>query len=510
MKTSALDLPAKAAQRPNQWEETELGEFIAAIESGKSFKCLERPPEDNEVGVAKVSAVTWGEYQEQESKTCLDTKRIQERLFIREGDFLFSRANTVELVGACVIAKSVARNIMLSDKILRLEFSGMLPRFVLFYLRSKQGRRQIELLSTGNQQSMRNIGQERIRAIQIPVPPLAEQRRIVAKIEELFSELDKGMESLKTARAQLKTYRHSLLKVAFEGRLTEQWRHKAKQSDKLIFVRQTLESIPPLPRPNRWKTRSKDVIYSHPCLAVGNPKTPLPKEWQWVPLVDVARMESGHTPSRRRPEWWDGDIPWIGIADARTNNGKIISETAQYTNEEGLKNSAARLLPQGTVCVSRTASVGYVVEMGFDMATSQDFVNWVPSQAVTSAWLRLIFGAHKEYLLRFSRGTTHRTIYFPEWLSVHIGLPPLEEQRRIVEVAEARLSELEALERTIEQSLGQSDALRQSILKCAFEGKLVPQNPDDEPASELLKRIRQAQANAPKPGRRKRQAEASA
>src|SRR5262249_31397156 len=156
----------------------------------------------------------------------------------------------------------------------------------------------------------------------------------------------------------------------------------------------------------------------------------------WTPLVDVARMESGHTPSRNHPEWWGGDVPWIGIADARNHTGKTIHDTIQHTNAEGLANSAARLLPQGTVCVSRTASVGYVVVMGKEMSTSQDFVNWTPTKAVTSDWLRLVFSADKEALLRFGKGTVHKTIYFPEWLSIYIAVPPLAEQKKIVEELE--------------------------------------------------------------------------
>ena len=128
------------------------------LRAGKSFKCLETEPSTDQVGVAKVSAVTWGEYDETESKTCLDADKINENLFIREGDFLLSRANTIELVGASVIAKTVTKRIMLSDKTLRIHFTLEDHRFFLYYLRSPYGRTEIEARSTGNQESMRNIG----------------------------------------------------------------------------------------------------------------------------------------------------------------------------------------------------------------------------------------------------------------------------------------------------------------------------------------------------------------
>lgn len=328
------------------------------------------------------------------------------------------------------------------------------------------------------------------------LPPLNEQYRIVAKLEELFSELNQSVANLTTARAQLKTYRQSLLNHAFEGKLTEQWRARTHKECTLEPASTLVKRIESPPRPNRWNSRSKDVILGHSCLAVGNPGTDLPEGWAWIPLVDIARMESGHTPSRRHPEWWGGDIPWIGIADAKQNNGGVITETLHSTNEDGLANSAARLLPRGTVCISRTASVGYVVEMGQPMATSQDFVNWVPTEAVTSDWLRLVFGADREALRRFGKGTTHTTIYFPEWLSVHVALPPVDEQREIVRLMDAYFREMEQVERTIEYGCGRDSILRQAILKRSFEGRLVQQDPNDEPASELLARIRAERADS--------------
>jgi type I restriction enzyme, S subunit len=116
-------------------------------------------------------------------------------------------------------------------------------------------------------------------------------------------------------------------------------------------------------------------------------------------------LETGHTPSRRHPEYWDGDIPWVGIRDATGNHGRTIYETQENTNELGIANSSARVLPVNTVCLSRTASVGYVVVMGRPMATSQDFVNWVCAKEIDYRFLKYILLAEKDTLLQYASGT---------------------------------------------------------------------------------------------------------
>ncbi|MGI8602970.1 MAG: restriction endonuclease subunit S [Verrucomicrobiales bacterium] len=138
-----------------------------------------------------------------------------------------------------------------------------------------------------------------------------------------------------------------------------------------------------------------------------------------------------------------------------------------------MANSASRLLPAGTVCISRTASVGYVVVMGREMATSQDFVNWIPTSAVSSDWLRIVFSADREALRRFGKGSVHKTIYFPEWLSAHVAVPPLVEQRRIVAEVERLLSVIEELEAVVAANLQRATRLRQAILHRAFSGQLA-------------------------------------
>lgn len=173
------------------------------------------------------------------------------------------------------------------------------------------------------------------------------------------------------------------------------------------------------------------------ALSVGRPDRPAPTGWTWTLLTDVARLETGHTPSRKHPEYWDGDVPWIGIKDAVENHGYTIYDTYQHTNELGLANSSARLLPADTVCLSRTASLGYVVVMGVPMATSQDFVNWVCSDAIDHRFLKYVLVAEHDTYPMFASGATHQTVYLPEVKAFHAMLPPPRTQQRIADVLSA-------------------------------------------------------------------------
>lgn len=204
------------------------------------------------------------------------------------------------------------------------------------------------------------------------------------------------------------------------------------------------------------------VIRGSYSLSVGNPETPLPQGWRWTALTDVARLETGHTPSRRHPEYWGGDVAWIGIRDATDNHGRTIDDTYQHTNELGIANSSARILPKNTVCLSRTASVGYVVVMGKPMATSQDFVNWVCSDGIDYRFLKYVLLAERNAFLRFASGTTHQTIYFPEVKAFHVALPSLSEQQAISAVLSAMDDKIELNRRMNETLEGMAWALFKS------------------------------------------------
>lgn len=236
---------------------------------------------------------------------------------------------------------------------------------------------------------------------------------------------------------------------------------------------------------------TKEVIAGKGAISVGAPGSALPSGWKWVKLTKVARLESGHTPSRRHPEYWDGPIPWLGIKDARAHHAGVITDTRQSITQAGLENSAARLLPAQTVCLSRTASVGYVIILGRPMATSQDFVNWVCSDALEPKYLMYaLINEGRDGLMKFGRGTVHTTIYYPAVKAFHIALPPLDEQQRIVHRLDELLERCERIEAELAKVPPLFQKLRHILRSDAYQGRLTEDWRDahcgDTPAADSL------------------------
>lgn len=231
-------------QMPSEWSVIHLGNVLIDISAGKSFKCEEREPRDGEIGVAKISALTWGEYDESESKTCTNEDLINENLFINNNDFLLSRANTIDLVGNCVIVSHTQKNIMLSDKTLRIDFllDFISKEYVLYYLRSGFGRREIMERSTGNQESMRNISQKSINRINIPVCSREEQIVIVELLENKLSNLKILESEIESSVKKANLLKTSILHKAFQGKLVPQDPNDPPASELLVQIKAEREA----------------------------------------------------------------------------------------------------------------------------------------------------------------------------------------------------------------------------------------------------------------------------
>lgn len=193
-----------------------------------------------------------------------------------------------------------------------------------------------------------------------------------------------------------------------------------------------------------------------------------PLGWTWTKLNTIARLESGHTPSRRRSDWWGGDVSWLSLTEIRAFDGKWVEETQIKTNEAGIANSAARMLPRGTVCFSRTASVGFVAIMANPMATSQDFANWVCGDELDPEFLMFALIRSRTELRALATGATHKTIYMPTLESFHICLPHKSVQEQIVSELKLELALVEEAKRAAQIQLVDIETLPGRIMAAKF------------------------------------------
>lgn len=260
------------------------------------------------------------------------------------------------------------------------------------------------------------------------VPPLETQHAIVSKIEELFSELDKGIAELKTAQQQLKTYRQSVLKSAFEGKLTN-------------------ENVKNGELPDGWEvTELKNVC-------------------------EVKRGKSKHRP-RNAPELYGGNYPFIQTGDIRNANGSYIKKYSQTYSELGLQQS--KLWPKGTLCITIAANIGETAILDFDACFPDSVVGLLSRNGILfNKYLNYFFISFKQKLEELAPATAQKNINVDILERVNIPLAPLKEQHRIVQEIESRLSVADKMEQSIQESLQKAEALRQSILKKAFCGELV-------------------------------------
>ena len=207
----------------------------------------------------------------------------------------------------------------------------------------------------------------------------------------------------------------------------------------------------------------------------------MPGHWESVRTKFVARLESGHTPSRQHPEYWENcTLPWFGLADVwqiRDEKIDYVSETKERVSELGLANSSARKLPAGTVILSRTASVGFSAIMGCEMATTQDFANWVCGSKVMPKYLLYVLRAMKPEFKRLTMGSTHQTIYMPDIGAFCTVLPPKDEQRAIAEFLDRETGKIDALVAKKERLIELLQEKRTALITHAVTKGLDPTAP---------------------------------
>ena len=345
-----------------------------------------------------------------------------------------------------------------------------------------------------------------IAYIQLPLPPLAEQRRIVAKIEKLFSELDKGIENLKTARAQLKVYRQALLKHAFEGKLTAKWREQNK--DKLETASalqqriQTERAARYQQQLTDWQaagqkgSKPKSTKSLPPLTNVELAELPeLADSWTWVKFGRVFDIYVGSTPSRKREDYWNGNIAWVSSGEVAFCK---IKDTKEKITKSGYASASTEIHPAGTILLAMIGegkTRGQPAILDIEACHNQNTAAIrVVDTGFPSEYLYQYLAYQYEITRRIGSGNNQKALNKARVSDMTIPLCTSSEMLAVVNSIDEKLSIANQLDQTITTTLQQSEALRQSILIKAFSGSLVAQDANDEPASVLLTRIKTEKA----------------
>jgi len=366
--------------------------------------------------------------------------------------------------------------------------------YLKFFLRQHHVRNFLASNVSGVGGSLMRIKASTLDGYPIPVAPRDEQRRIVEKIEALFAELDKGEESLRQVQKLLARYRQSVLKAAVTGELTADWR--ARHAGKLEHGRDFLARILKARREN-WQGRGE---YKDPVRPHADRLPELPQGWVWTTVDQLlVHLTSGSRDWKRF--YGRGNGVFIMAQNVRPMRFDL-SERFLVDPPRGSPDAVRSEVKKDDLLVTIVgANTGDVCRFPLDARehyVCQSVALIRLADARFSRYLELYLSSHgggREQIDAFIYGAGRPHLSFEQLRSICVPLPPFEEQaeiqRRVAEVVD----QIDKIQQACTLEFARSSALRNSILKFAFSGRLVPQDPNDEPASELLARIRAQRAS---------------
>lgn len=500
-------------ERPGSWAEASIDQVSASLDYGTSAKTNIVPAG---IPVLRMGNLVAGSIDAGDLRYLPASHGEFPKLLLRAGDLLFNRTNSPELVGKTAVFSGTPSPCSFASYLIRLRLAPQVePRYLAWLLNSVYGRRWVKKVVT-QQVGQANVNGSKLRAFRFPLAPWAEQQRIVDEVEKQFTRLDAAVAGLQRVKANLKRYRASVLKAACEGRLVPTEAELARREGRSFesgeeLLKRILKerrarweaellakmtAARKVPSTDRWKTGYRDPVQPE------DEGEAVPGGWALSTVATVGEVLLGR---QRAPQYQTGrwTRPYLRVAnvkDDRLSLGDV--ETMDF---DPVHFEKYRLIP-GDILVSEGQSPERVGESavyrgGIDGLCFQKTLHRfrpVPG-GPSSGFAQIVFRTHVKtgVFMRLASITTniaHLTL--EKFEAAPFPLPPLAEQHRIVAEVERRLSVVDELEATVEKNLARCARLRQSILKMAFEGRLVPQDPNDEPASVLLERIRAGRETA--------------
>ena len=279
--------------------------------------------------------------------------------------------------------------------------------------------------------------------IKIQIPSIEEQEKVVAQIEEIFSEIDDGITTLTRTKEQLHVYRNAVLNEAFLGNFSKNHHYEFEQFCECA----NKEEIDKLPK--------------------------IPNEWKYIPLAklgDLGRGKSKHRPRNDARLFENGKYPFLQTSEVKAAS-KYITVYSKMYGEFGLQQS--KLWKAGTLCITIAANIAETAFLGIDACFPDSVVGFTPNDKINPWYIKYFIESQKLRLWAFAPATAQKNINLDTLEKLIVPYCSYEEQNMIVEEIENRMSVCDSIEKTIDNALIQADALRLTVLKKAFEGRLV-------------------------------------
>jgi len=459
---------------PKKWEWSTLGEVCEKPQYGWTTKASQ----EGGLHLLRTTDITSGQINWDTVPYCVIEPEDKEKYRISNGDIVVSRAGSV---GVSYLITNPEPSVFASYLI---RFKPLIDRkYVYYFLKSPAYWNAISEKSSGI--ALQNVNASKLKEIDIPVAPLEQQKRIVAKIEELFSHIDAGIDALKKAKQLLKQYRQSVLKAAVTGELTKDWREANK--GKLEPASQLLERIlkkrrqkweelqleqfkakGKIPKDDKWNEK-----YKEPDPLEKVPEEVLPDTWQWVAIGQVFEVYVGATPSRKKPEYWGDEINWVSSGEVAFCH---IKNTKEKITTEGLNNTSTVVHPPGTVMlgmIGEGKTRGQSAILDIYAAHNQNTAA-IEKYFEEQSTEYLYFYLMQQYELTRKRGSgnNQKALNKTRVQSIEFPLAPLDEQKVIATLLIEKFSLINRLENEIDLQFVKSEKNKQSILSTAFNGDL--------------------------------------
>jgi len=449
------------------------------------------------------SSIKWVKILEAEKVITLENKPSRANMQPVEWQVIFAKmAKTLKVMK---IDEDFAKSSILSTWFLLVEWNKKLidQNYLYYYLISTNFNSQKDKLSTWSTQVA--INNTNAKKIEVPIFPLLTQKRIVQEIEKQFSKLDSWLNSLLKTKENLKQYKASVLKSAVEWKLTKEWRESQTEIESASVL---LEKI--------LKEKKEKFLKDFPKKKYKEPEKikkedihdiELPENWCFSRLSDIFDVWTWSTPNKWNKDYWNNwSIPWLTSSCVNFN---YIYESELFTTEKALKETNIKIFSKWTILIAmywEWKTRWNIVELWFSSTTNQALA-WIIFNKINNFikdYLKIFFFFNYNNIRKVSAWWVQPNLNVWKIKNIVFPLPPLKEQNEIVKIVEEKLSVVEKLEKIVDENIKKSENLKQSILKKAFEWRLVEQKEEDWNVEELLKEIKLEKAKIEKEEKEKK------